>query len=129
MIQDPAQYDLNVYQDRDFNKTFLIKDQSGVLVDISDWTLTAQIRPTYDSDTLIANFTITKDSELSSITVALTDTTTLAISAENPINSGSTTTSTNMVWDLVADSAGPPAERFTLITGIVNFYETVTRAV
>lgn len=129
MILNPAQYDINVYQDRDFNTTFIIKDQSGVLVDISDWTCYAQIRPTYDSSTLIANFTVTKDSELASITVALTDETTLAINAENPINAGSTVTSTNMVWDLVANSAGPPAERFTLITGIVNFYETVTRAV
>lgn len=128
MINDPAQYDINVYQDRDFNTTFIIKDQSGVLVDISDWTCTAQIRPTYDSDTLIASFTIAQDDELSSITLTLSDDTTRAIDAENPITSGSTTTSTNMVWDLVANSAGPPAERFTLITGIVNFYETVTRA-
>ena len=128
MILNPAQYDIDVYQDRDFSTTFIIKDQSGVLVDTSDWTLSAQIRPTYDSSTLIANFVITHDSELASITIALTDETTLAISAENPINAGSTTTSTNMVWDLVVDSTGPPSERFTLITGIVNFYETVTRA-
>lgn len=128
MINNPAQYDINVYQDRDFSVTFIIKDQSGVLVDISDWTVTGQIRPTYDSDTLIANLNTSTDSELSSINISLTDTVTAGISAENPINSGSTTTSTNMVWDLVADSSGPPTERFTLITGICNFYETVTRS-
>jgi len=128
MINDPAQYDINVYQDRDFSKTFLIKDQSGVLVNISDWTCTAQIRPTYDSDTLIANFVVTQDTELSSITISLTDTTTAAITASNPVTAGSTVTSTNMVWDLVVDSTGPPEERFSLITGICNFYETVTRA-
>ena len=128
MINDPAQYDINVYQDRDFSKTFLIKDQSGVLVNISDWTCSAQIRPTYDSDTLIANFTVTQDTELSSITISLTDTTTAAITASNPVTAGSTVTSTNMVWDLAVDSTGPPEERFSLITGICNFYETVTRA-
>jgi hypothetical protein len=100
-----------------------------VLVDISDWTCTAQIRPTYDSSTLIANFTVSKDSPTSQITLSLTDTITAGIDAENPITAGSTTTSTNMVWDLVVDSTGPPAERFTLITGICNFNETVTRAV
>ena len=128
MINDPAQYDINVYQDRDFSKTFLIKDQSGVLVNISDWTCTAQIRPTYDSDTLIADFVVTQDTELSSITISLTDTTTAAITASNPVTAGSTVTSTNMVWDLAVDSTGPPEERFSLITGICNFYETVTRA-
>lgn len=128
MINDPAQYDINVYQDRDFSKTFLIKDQSGVLVNISDWTCSAQIRPTYDSDTLIANFVVTQDTELSSITISLTDTTTAAITASNPVTAGSTVTSTNMVWDLAVDSTGPPEERFSLITGICNFYETVTRA-
>lgn len=129
MINNPAQYDIDVYQDRDFSITFIIKDQSGVLVDIDDWTCTAQIRPTYDSTTLIANFTVTKDAPTSQITLALSDTITLAIDAENPITAGSTTTSTNMVWDLVVDSTGPPTERFTLITGICNFNETVTRAV
>lgn len=128
MINDPAQYDINVYQDRDFSKTFLIKDQSGVLVNISDWTCSAQIRPTYDSDTLIADFVVTQDTELSSITISLTDTTTAAITASNPVTAGSTVTSTNMVWDLAVDSTGPPEERFSLITGICNFYETVTRA-
>lgn len=127
MINDPAQYDINVYQDRDFNKSFVVKDQSGALVNISDWTCHAQIRPTYDSDTLIANFTVTQDTELSSITISLTDTTTAAITADNPITAGSTVTSTNMVWDLVVDSTGPPEERFSLITGICYFYETVTR--
>ena len=129
MINDPAQYDINVYQDRDFNTTFIIKDQSGVEVDISDWTCSAQIRPTYNSDTLIANFIIAQDDDLSSITIALSDTTTLAIEAENPISAYSTITSTNMMWDLVVDKTGPPEERFTLITGVCNFYETVTRAV
>ena len=128
MINNPAQYDIDVYQDRDFSITFIVKDESEILVDISDWTCTAQLRPAYDSDTLIADFTVTKSAELSTITLSLSDTTTAAISAENPITTGSTTTSTNMVWDLVADTVGPPALRFTVITGICTFHETVTRA-
>lgn len=127
MINKPAQYDLDIYQDRDFSYTFIIKDSVGSLVNIADWTCTAQIRPTYDSDTLIADFEITTITGTSSITMSLTDTTTSGIVAENPITAGSTTTSTNMVWDMVVDDSAND-ERFSLITGVVNFYETVTRA-
>lgn len=127
MINDPAQYDINVYQDRDFVNTYIIKDTSGLLIDISTWTITAQIRPTYDSDTLIANMVVSKDEALSSITTAIDDSVTKNITSENPITLGSNTTSTNMVWDMVVDVTG--GERFTLITGICNFYDTVTRSV
>ena len=129
MINNPAQYDINVYQDRDFSNTYIIKDESGILIDISDWTCTAQLRPAYDSDILLANFVIVKDTALSSITTKLTDTVTAAISSTNLISLTATTTSSNMVWDLVVDTTGPPAERFTLITGICTFHDTVTRAV
>lgn len=127
MINEPAQYDINVYQDRDFFNTFIIKDQAEALIDISDWNLSAQIRPTYNSDILIADFTVTKDESISSITIQLSDTTTRAIEAENPISSNSTTTSTNMVWDLVVEE-GTSGDRFSLISGICNFYDTVTRS-
>ena len=127
MINNPAQYDIDVYQDRDFNITFVIKDVDGVLVNIADWTCSAQIRPVYDSDILIADFEVTTTTGTSSITLELTDTTTSGILADNPITASSTTTSSNMVWDLVVDDAAT-SERFSLITGICNFYETVTRA-
>jgi hypothetical protein len=126
MINNPAQYDIDVYQDRDFSYTFVIKDTNEVLVNIADWTCHAQIRPTYDSDTLIADFDVTTVTGTSSITLSLSDTTTSGIVADNPITTGSTTTSSNMVWDLVVDDTAND-ERFSLITGIVNFYETVTR--
>jgi hypothetical protein len=126
MINNPAQYDIDVYQDRDFSYTFVIKDTNEVLVNIADWTCHAQIRPTYDSDTLIADFDVTTVTGTSSITLSLSDTTTSGIVADNPITAGSTTTSSNMVWDLVVDDTAND-ERFSLITGIVNFYETVTR--
>lgn len=128
MINNPAQYDIDVYQDRDFSATFIIKDSTGALVNITGWSCSAQIRPTYGSETLIANFTVSEDVPTSAITITLDDTTTLAIDADNPITAGSTTTSTNMVWDLVVDDVVAD-ERFSLITGIVNFYETITRAV
>ena len=127
MINDPAQYDINVYQDRDFSNTYIIQDANGDLIDITGWTVTSQIRPAYDSDVLIANMVITTDIPTSAITTKLDDTVTKEIASTNPITAGSTVTSTNMVWDLVVDSTGPPEERFSLITGICNFYETVTR--
>lgn len=127
MINNPAQYDIDVYQDRDFSYTFVIKDSAGSLVSLTGWECAAQIRPTYDSDILIADFEVTTVTGTSSITLSLSDTTTSGIVAENPITAGSTTTSTNMVWDLVVDDT-VGEERFSLITGVVNFYETVTRA-
>ncbi len=126
MINNPAQYDLDIYQDRDFSITFIIKDVDGVLVNIADWTCNAQIRPVYDSDTLIANFEVTTFTGTSSITLELTDTTTSGIVADNPITASSTTTSSNMVWDLVVNDAAAD-ERFSLISGICSFNETVTR--
>ena len=126
MINKPAQYDIDVYQDRDFSHSYIIKDSVGDLIDISDWTPTAQIRPAYDSDVLIANMVVTTVTGTSTITTTIDDTVTALISSTNPITLGSSTTSSNMVWDMVIDT---PSERFSLITGICTFHDTVTREV
>ena len=127
MIANPVKQDITVYKDRDFYKEFIIKDSTGALLDISDWVASSQIRTTYESNTVIADMVITIDLLTSSIVIELDSATTLAISKENPITLGSKSTTTNMVWDLVIDTIG--GERFTLITGICNFTNTVTRAV
>jgi hypothetical protein len=126
MILEPVQYDITVYADRDYSKTFIIKDSVGGLIDITSWEAEAQIRPTYTSNVLIAQFVIIKDIPTATFTISLESAITGAISPTNPITLGSKTSSSNMVWDMAIDAAG---ERFSLITGICNFTGTVSREV
>ena len=127
MIDNPTQYDIDVYKDRDFYRAYVIKDSADALIDISDWTVTSQIRPTYSSTELTAQMVVTTVTGTSTITTTLESAVTGAINAETPINLASTTTSTNLVWDMVIDTVS--GDRFTLITGIVDFHDSVTREV
>ena len=126
MIANPVQQDITIYKDRDFEKTYIIKDSEEALLDISDWTVTSQVRPTYGSDTLIAQMVVTIVTGTSTITTTLDSLVTGAISVDNAISIGSTSTSSNMVWDMVVEDG---EERYTLITGICDFDDTVTREV
>jgi len=126
MIANPVQQDITIYKDRDFEKTYIIKDSEEALLDISTWTVTSQVRPTYGSDTLIAQMVVTTVTGTSTITTTLDSLVTGAISVDNAISIGSTSTSSNMVWDMVVESG---EERYTLITGICDFDDTVTREV
>jgi len=126
MIANPVQQDITIYKDRDFEKTYIIKDSEEALLDISDWTVTSQVRPTYGSDTLIAQMVVTTVTGTSTITTTLDSLVTGAISVDNAISIGSTSTSSNMVWDMVVEAG---EERYTLITGICDFDDTVTREV
>ena len=126
MIANPVQQDITIYKDRDFEKTYIIKDSEEALLDISTWTVTSQVRPTYGSDTLIAQMVVTTVTGTSTITTTLDSLVTGAISVDNAISIGSTSTSSNMVWDMVVEAG---EERYTLITGICDFDDTVTREV
>ena len=127
MITNPVEYDIDVYKDRDYSRSYIIKDSDEALLDISDWTVTSQIRPTYSSTELTAQFVVTTVTGTSTITTSLESAITGAINATTPINLGSTTTSSNLVWDMVITTIS--GVRFTLITGIVDFHDTVTREV
>jgi len=127
MIVNPTELDIDVYKDRDYSKTFIIKDSEDALLDISDWTVESQIRPTYSSDSLTAQMVVVIVTADSSITTSLESAVTGAIDASTPIDLNSTTTATNLVWDLLVTTVGE--DRFSLITGICNFHDTVTREV
>lgn len=127
MISNPTEYDIDVYKDRDFYRIYVIKDSAGALIDISDWTVTSQIRPTYSSTELTAQMVVAIDTVASTITTTLESAVTGAIDANTPITLGSTTTAVTLMWDLVVDTIG--GERFTLITGVCEFHDTVTREV
>jgi len=127
MIDNPTQYDIDVYKDRDFYRAYVIKDSADALIDISDWTVTSQIRPTYSSTELTAQMVVTTVTGTSTITTTIESAVTGAIDANTPITLGSTTTAVTLMWDLVVDTVG--GERFTLITGVCDFHDTVTREV
>ena len=127
MITNPVEYDIDVYKDRDYNRSYVIKDSDEALLDISDWTVTSQIRPTYSSTELTAQFVVTTVTGTSTITTSLESAVTGAIDASTPITLASTTTATNLMWDMVVTTVS--GERFTLITGVVDFHDTVTREV
>lgn len=125
MLTQPINQDLDIYRDRDFRKTYELRDGSDALLNTIGWSFRAQIRPAYGSDILIATFTLSHSTTFATIVISLTDEETKLIATENPIALGSSTTSTNMVWDLVAtNNAG---YRYSLLTGKVTFHETVTR--
>jgi hypothetical protein len=127
MIVDPTELDIDVYKDRDYSKTFIIKDSEDALLDISDWTVESQIRPTYSSDSLTAQMVVVIVTADSSITTSLESAVTGVIDASTPIDLNSTTTATNLVWDLLVTTTG--GDRFSLITGVCTFHDTVTREV
>ena len=124
MISQPVIQDIDVYKGRAFKKTYELRDSTSTLLDITGWSFKSQIRPTNGSDVLIAEMDISVSTSLSTVTISLTDTVTALISSTNPIKVGSTSTSSNMVWDLsVTDSA---SERYVLLAGKCVFHETAT---
>jgi len=126
MLTQPINQDLDIYRDRDFRKTYELRDGSDNLLNTIGWSFRAQIRPTYGSDVLIATLTLSHSTTYATIVISLTDEETKLIAVENAVSLGSSTTSTNMVWDLVATNNAD--YRYSLLTGKVTFHETVTRA-
>lgn len=124
MLSQPIIQDIDVYKGRDFKKTYELRDGASTLLNLTGWTFKSQIRPTNGSDVLIAELDISVSTSLSTVTISLTDTVTASISSINPIRIGSTTTSSNMVWDLsVTNNA---SERYVLLAGKCIFHETAT---
>lgn len=124
MISQPVVENIYVYRGRDFKKTYELQDSNGALIDITNWDFDAQIRPVYGSDNLIAEMNISISVPLATVTISLNWEVTKLIDAENPINVGSNTTSTNMVWDLMVTNNAD--EVYSLLTGKVIFNETST---
>ena len=76
----PARHNLTVYRYRDFCKDFTFLDGEKNLIPIDTWSFKSQIRDTNCIDgTLLAEFTIDRDNENSTITLSLSDTQTALI--------------------------------------------------
>jgi len=124
MLSQPIIQDIDVYKGRDFKKTYELRDGTSTLLDLTGWSFKAQVRPTNGSDILIAELDVSIALATSTVTISLTDTVTVLISSTNPIKVNSTTTSSNMVWDLsVINNA---SEKYVLLAGKCIFHETAT---
>ena len=124
MLSQPIIQDIDVYKGRDFKKTYELRDGTSTLLNLTGWSFKSQIRPTNGSDILIAELDISVSLATSTVTISLTDTVTKEISSTNPIKVNSTTTSSNMVWDLsVINNA---SEKYVLLAGKCIFHETAT---
>ena len=124
MLSQPIIQDIDVYKGRDFKKTYELRDGTSTLLNLTGWSFKSQIRPTNGSDILIAELDISVSLATSTVTISLTDTVTKEISSTNPIKVNSTTTSSNMVWDLsVINNA---SEKYVLLAGKCIFHKTAT---
>ena len=75
---EPANYDLTIYRDRDFSKTFYFKTL-GEAMDLTGYTGKAEIRENKDAAALIVAFQVTIDPLIGSICISLTDTQTMLL--------------------------------------------------
>jgi hypothetical protein len=110
----PAAHNLTIYRDRDFSQVFILKDGDGVVINLAQYTVKAQMRPAKDSAELILEFTVAVVTAEGKITLSLTDVQTLALDEDK------------VRWDLaITDPAGL---RQNYVEGSVTIKGTVTRA-
>ena len=127
MIIQPVIQDIDIYKDRDYSRTYFLKDSVGTAINITDWDFYSQIRPVYGSDTLVAEFTITTVPASGIVYLNMSHDVTITIDIPTPISISSIVTSSNMVWDLVTNDN--TSSRYSLIEGKCTIHETVTRDV
>lgn len=125
MILQPVIQDIDIYKDRDYSRTYFLKDSVGSGINITGWEFQSQIRPVYGSDTLVAEFTITTVPASGIVYLNMNHDVTIDIDIPTPINISSITTSSNMVWDLVVEDNTD--SRYSLIEGKCTIHETVSR--
>ena len=109
---EPATHNLVIYQDRDFSQTFFLKS-AGVAMNLTGYTVKAEVRPDKYASDLIVAFTIVVIKATGSITLSLTDTQTLVLTDEVAF------------WDLVLTD--PLGKRLNYIEGTLTVRGTVTR--
>lgn len=126
MISNPVVNDIDLYRGRDFEREYKLQDSEENTLDLTGWSFDAEIRPVYGSDNLLATFNTTSGTVLESgiVNVSLGWEVTKDLEVENPINIGSNTTSSNMVWDLMVTDNNDQV--YSIVTGKVILHETAT---
>jgi hypothetical protein len=125
MISKPVKNDIQIWKDRDFRITLYLKDADGAVMNTIGWSFKAQIRPKKGSNTLVAEFDVSHSYVYGTVVLSLSDDTTRNLNVENPVNLGSTTTTSTCQWDFVATNNAD--YRYSLMEGVAYINETVTR--
>ena len=121
----PATYNMYLEIGRDFNQVFYFQDTNGNIIDLSGYTANAQMRPSFNSDELLATFHTTISGTAGTVELYLTDEETLLIDIDNIITLGETTTAENAVYDLMlTDTLG---KKYNYVKGTVTIEGTATR--
>ena len=108
-----ATHNITIDQGATFSLPLVFKDASNVAINLTDVTFAAQIRPSADSKTILASFTVTKDPLTTGRAVlSLTDEQTGAL------------TFGTAVYDLLGTKAGVKTR---YIQGTVTLSPQVTR--
>jgi hypothetical protein len=118
IIKDPAWYDINVYKDRDF-KLKLLTDR------VDFWTFKAQIKESFKSPTILAEFDIEVNKDEEYLELSLDYETTSNLLNDVSIDSSSTSTNKTLVWDLKI--VNPVYRTYNLIHGNCYVHNTTTR--
>lgn len=109
----PAAVDLDIYRGDDFAMTLNLWDVSGVPVDLTGASASAQIRAQYDAADVLAEFVTSVDG--SSVVLVLDHVATAALPAGE-----------RLVWDVQVTSAGGMIS--TVAGGLVVVSADVTRS-
>jgi hypothetical protein len=111
----PEKIDLDIYQGDDFYMTIWVTDpNTGVLVDLTGYTFRSQIRPTTDSDVILAlfQFSVGGTGKVD-LHLPSTDTETLPVG--------------HSVWDFEMTNPSGTGQVMTPCAGVVNVTAQVTR--
>lgn len=126
MISKPQKNDIQIWKDRDFRITLFLKDADGAVMNTIGWSFNAQIRSAKKGDSsLVAQFDVSHSTTYGSVVLSLSDDTTRDLNVENPIDLGSTTTTTTCYWDFVATNNAD--YRYSLMEGVAYINESITR--
>lgn len=76
-----AVYDISIEQGATFNLTATLKNSSNVVLDLTGWSFTGQIRSNYSSETVLATFDCTLNSPATDgvVNITISDVDTAAI--------------------------------------------------
>lgn len=109
----PSRLDIEVRRYRTWSQTFFFEDSNGDPIDLSSYTVTAQVRKEEDyNSTLITNLTVdASDAVNGNITLSLTDAETGAINKVSGF------------WDMLFVAG---ADKETWIYGTFEFKESIT---
>lgn len=118
-----ANYNMVVNQGEDFIIKLLIKDESGVPVDISNDTFQGQIRERYDSPNVAASFSFEFGQNTGEVYVKLSNTVTAAIPVQASSQSNKRP-STEFVYDIEQTKSGIKTR---ILEGIVAVSANVTK--